>query len=111
MKELIDLELFLDTLKRHSPQFAAVCAERSTGIAIIYLANGDIDDLDPACPYQYVELQEERAEGEGMEQWYIFKRNKESGGKFFVVWIYKGKIETDFLREVRKTETIKSKWE
>jgi hypothetical protein len=111
MKELIDLELFLEEIKKYSPQFAAVCAERGKGIAIMYLANGDIDDLDTECPYQYVELQEERADGEGMEQWYIFKRRNELGNRFFVVWIYKGKIEEDFLREVRKNEAPKPKWE
>ena len=111
MKELIDLEPFLDELKKYSPQFNAVCAERGKGMAIIYLANGDIDDLDPACPYQYVELQEERADGEGMEQWYIFKRRNELGNRYFVLWMYKGKIEEDFLREVRKTQTAKTKWE
>lgn len=115
MKELIELEAFVDEVKKYSSEFAEVCDSESfsrVGIAkaIQYWANEEIF-VDADCPYQFWDLQEQRGDGEGMEQWYIFKRMNEMGPKFFVVWVYKGKVEEDFLREVRKTETLKSKWE
>jgi hypothetical protein len=113
MKELIDLFEFIDTIKQFSPEFTEVCASTEfprpgMAKAIMYWANEEIS-VDEACPYEYWDLQEERGDGDKMEQWYVFKRKADK--RYFVCWIYKGKIEEDFLREVRKTETLKSKWE
>ena len=115
MKELIDLIEFVETVKQFSPEFVEVCASAENARqgmtkAIMAWINEEIT-VDPACPFEYWELQEERGDGDKMEQWHVFKRRNEIGNRFFVLWMYKGRIEEDFLREVRKTETAKSKWE